>query len=61
MIRLEPEGLYWDNGKENGNYYEYGMLGLSWDNGKYNGNSEDLSPKVSFPEIRKALGFKVKV
>ena len=29
-------GLYWDNGKENGNYYS--MLGLYWDNGKENGN-----------------------
>ena len=33
-------GLYWDNGKENGNYYiiiGY-ILGLYWDNGKENGN-----------------------
>ena len=29
--------LYWDNGKENGNYYIIGyMLGLYWDNGKEN-------------------------
>ena len=34
-------GLYWDNGKENGNYYDglykgilRGILGLYWDNGK---------------------------
>ena len=27
-------GLYWDNGKENGNYYS--ILGLYWDNGKEN-------------------------
>ena len=25
-------GLYWDDGKENGNYYS--ILGLYWDNGK---------------------------
>ena len=25
-------GLYWGNGKENGNYYI--ILGLYWDNGK---------------------------
>ena len=29
-------GLYWDNGKENGNYYS--ILGLYRDNGKENGN-----------------------
>ena len=33
-------GLYWDNGKENGNYCS--ILGLHWDymgdNGKENGN-----------------------
>ena len=29
-------GLYWDNGKENGNYY--GIFGLYRDNGKENGN-----------------------
>ena len=28
--------LYWDNGKENGNYYS--ILGEYWDNGKENGN-----------------------
>ena len=33
-------GLYWDNGKENGNYKDYVgviigvILGLCWDNGK---------------------------
>ena len=39
-------GLYWDNGKENGNYYNglyrsyMGLiLGLYWDNGKENGNN----------------------
>ena len=33
-------GLYWDNGKENGNYYSIigFILGLYWDNGKENGN-----------------------
>ena len=43
-------GLYWDNGKENGNYYSIywdngkengnynSILGLYWDNGKENGN-----------------------
>ena len=39
-------GLYWDNGKENGNYWDYSgsirilgyILGLYWDNGKENGN-----------------------
>ena len=43
-------GMYWDNGKENGNHYSmlglyWGyigiigvMLGLYWDNGKENGN-----------------------
>ena len=35
-------GLYWDNGKENGNYYNglyrIYILGLYWDNGKENGN-----------------------
>ena len=44
--------VYWENGKENGNYYSmlglywdngkngnyYSMLGLYWDNGKENGN-----------------------
>ena len=29
-------GLYWDNGKENGNYYS--ILGLYWDSGKENGS-----------------------
>ena len=29
-------GLYWDNGKANGNYYS--ILGLYWENGKENGN-----------------------
>ena len=29
-------GLYWDNGKENGNYCS--ILGFYWDNGKENGN-----------------------
>ena len=29
-------GLYWDNGKSNGNYYS--ILGLYWDDGKENGN-----------------------
>ena len=32
--------VYWDNGKENGNYYiiiGY-ILGLYWDNGRENGN-----------------------
>ena len=30
-------GLYWDNGKENGNYYSIigNTLGLYWDNGKF--------------------------
>ena len=34
-------GLYWDNGKENGNYYIIvyrGYIGSYWDNGKENGN-----------------------
>ena len=32
-------GLYWDNGKENGDYYsKLNILGLYWDNGEYNGN-----------------------
>ena len=32
-------GLYWDNGKEHGNYYIMGyILELHWDNGKENGN-----------------------
>ena len=33
-------GLYWDNGKENGNYYSIigYILGLYWDSGKENGN-----------------------
>ena len=26
-------GLYWDNGKENGNYYS--ILGLYWDSKSY--------------------------
>ena len=46
-------GIYWDNGKENGNYRDYrglyrgymgiigGILGLYWDNGKENGNYRD--------------------
>ena len=38
-------GIYWDNGKENGNYYS--ILGIYWDNGKGNGNYY--------------LGFRVKV
>ena len=29
-------GIYWDNGKSNGNYYR--ILGIYWDNGKENGN-----------------------
>ena len=29
-------GIYWDNGKENGNYYS--ILVLYWENGKENGN-----------------------
>ena len=46
--------IYWDNGKENGNYKEYGdlyrgyigyiigyILGLYWDNGKENGNYKE--------------------
>ena len=37
------EGLYWDNGKENGNCYilitiYIYMLALYWDDGKENGN-----------------------
>ena len=33
-------GLYWDNGKENGNYYYVGFSVIwgYWDNGKENGN-----------------------
>ena len=36
-------GLYWENGKENGNYRDYRgyigyVLGLYWENGKENGN-----------------------
>ena len=45
-------GVYWENGKENGNYRDYkgcmlcryyrgfvwGILGLYWHNGKENGN-----------------------
>ena len=31
--------LYWENGKENGNYRDYrDCIGLHWDNGKENGN-----------------------
>ena len=34
-----PAGLYWDNGKENGNYHiMVYILGLYRDNGKENGN-----------------------
>ena len=29
-------GLYWDDGKENGDYYS--ILGVYWDNGKENGD-----------------------
>ena len=44
-------GIYWDNGKENGNYRDYGVyigiigdiLGIYWDNGKENGNYRGLS------------------
>ena len=39
-VRASPAPHYWDNGKENGNYYStigY-ILGLYWDNGKENGN-----------------------
>ena len=32
--------LYWNNGKENGNYCS--LLGLYWDNGKENGNYYSL-------------------
>ena len=34
------ETTYWDNGKENGNYYIIiGYIqGIYWDNGKENGN-----------------------
>ena len=36
---LHPCGLYWDNGKANGNYYSIRVImGLYWDNGKENGN-----------------------
>ena len=44
MEIIDPRlGLYWDNGKENGNYRNYGdyigvLLGLCCDNGKENGN-----------------------
>ena len=31
-------GLHWDNGKENGNYYNGLYRGLYWENGKENGN-----------------------
>ena len=33
-------GIYWDNGKENGNYYIIigDVLGIYWDNGKDHGN-----------------------
>ena len=32
------QGLYWDNGKENGKYRNYkGCIGLFCDNGKENG------------------------
>ena len=32
--------LYWDNGKENGNYYSIirYIVGIYWDSGKENGN-----------------------
>ena len=33
-------GLYWNNGKGDGNYYS--LLGLYWDNGKENGNYYSL-------------------
>ena len=37
-------GLFWDNGKENGNYYS--TLGLYWDNGKEHGNYRDYSGDI---------------
>ena len=47
-------GLYWDNGKENGNYWDYSgsiriigyILGLYWDNGKENGNYWDYRGSI---------------
>ena len=36
-------GLYWDNGKEHGNYYN--ILGLYRDNGKENGNDYRIMEK----------------
>ena len=46
--RLKPNtalskypGSYWDNGKEDGNYYS--TLGLYWDNGKDSVDTEDLT------------------
>ena len=32
-------GFYGDNGKENGNYHDVGVL---WDNGKENGNYHNV-------------------
>ena len=30
--RVDIGGIYWDNGKENGNYYDIGVImpGLNW-------------------------------
>ena len=36
-------GLYWENGRENGNYYS--ILGLHWGHGKENGNYFSLNPE----------------
>ena len=55
-------GLYWDNGKENGNYYNGfyrvyigDILGLYWDNGKENGNYYNGFYRVHIGDICKAL------
>ena len=44
-------GLYWDNGKENGN--DYSILGFYWDNGKENGSyySNRVYVGVPFPSL----------
>ena len=44
LLKLWHElvGIYWGNGKENGNYYNMigNILGLYWGNGKENGNPQ---------------------
>ena len=59
-------GLYWENGKENGNYYnglyrDYirVILGLYWDNGKENGNYYNGFYRgfIGLCRDRKGIGF----